>query len=336
MNKYTVFVSSPSDVSKERKLLSDVIDEINATHGKPLGYALDLWKYEDRAYPSADKPQNLINAIMTPYQIFIGIMWKRFGTPTPNAGSGTEEEYNTAYKAWQRKEVREILFYFCEKNYTLSSLEEHDQVGKVLKFKNDLSGQSFIWKYSNPADFKDKIRKHLCTLMNRIVEEQTRGVGQRAAPDEVVIDDFKSLWDKMTPELQNYFNIPYNENRMKGDGGIQTRDLFAAMVTNPTPELKAIMQHIPTGALPEPIEGKIVSEPYIVNEKPWLSHCIASSIKRLGKALPEDQQLTALDVFTDIAKNGSGESVRLLRKHNINPENIEAFLQKEKLQVLKG
>ena len=88
--EYTVFVSSPSDVAKERQVVADVIDEINLTHGKPMGYRLDLWKYEDRAHPSANKPQDLINEIIEPYQIFIGIMWKRFGTPTLVANSGTE------------------------------------------------------------------------------------------------------------------------------------------------------------------------------------------------------------------------------------------------------
>jgi hypothetical protein len=123
---------------------------------------------------------------------------------------------------------------------------------------------------------------------------------------------------------------------MKGDAGIQTRDLFAAMVTSPSPELKAVMSNIPPEALPKPLEGKVVEESYIVNEQPWLSHCIASSIQRLNKALPLGQQLTALDVFIDIARNGSGESVRLLREHQIDPAAIEKILRKENLTVLTG
>jgi hypothetical protein len=52
--------------------------------------------------------------------------------------------------------------------------------------------------------------------------------------------------------------------------------------------------------------------------------------------LPEGQQLTALDVFIDIARNGTGESVAMLRRYNIDPAAIEKILQHEKLHVLRG
>lgn len=336
MEKFTVFVASPADVKKERDLLESVIKEVNLTHGAPLGYELDLWRYEENAFPSAGKPQDVINSIAKPYQLFIGIMWKRFGTPTQMYGSGTEEEYTKAYEAWQRNEVIDIMFYFCKKPVSPESLEEIDQLGKVFQFKKALNSKSFIWDYNNTKDFEEKIRKHLCLKMSQVIRNRNAATTVKALPDEETIKVFRSTWDRMTPDLQSFLSVPYNENRMKGDGGIKTRDLFASMMSNPTPELQAVMRHIPKEALPEPMEGKLVDEPYIAGEKPWLSHCISASIKRLNKALPEGQQLTALDVFIDIARNGTGESVALLRKHNIDPEQIERILQIENLHVLKG
>jgi hypothetical protein len=336
MEKYTVFVASPSDVKRERDLLQKVINEVNLTHGVPLGYELDLWRYEEKAYPSAENPQNLINSIKKPYQIFIGIMWKRFGTPTSTAGSGTEEEYISAYKSWQNKGVVEMMFYFCKKPVSIDSTEEIKQMVKVQEFKESMSGKSFIWDYANPKDFEEKIRRHLCLMMSNEMEKKKKPNHPKATPDEESINTLKAIWNKMTPELQSFLSVPYNENRMKGNGGIQTSDLFAAMVTNPTPELEAVLKHIPKKALPEPLEGKIVDEPYIVNEQPWLSHCIASSIKRLSQALSSEKQLTALDVFIDIVRNGTGKSVRLLRENNINPESISIILKQENLQVLQG
>jgi hypothetical protein len=336
MEKYTVFVASPSDVQKERNLLADVINDINEINGAPLGYELDLWRYEDNAYPSANKPQELINNIIKPYQIFIGIMWKRFGTPTSNAESGTQEEYNIAYEAWQKKQVEDVMFYFSKRPFSPVTVEETEQMGKVLRFKNELNGKSLIWEYTGPNDFKEKILKHLCVLMNNVLKRKNKMKEAKAEPDQEIINTLKSLWNRMTPELQNYLSVPYNENRMKGDGGIKTKDLFAAIVTNPTTELQAVLRNIPAEALPEPLEGKIVDEHYIVNEQPWLSHCVSSSITRLSKILPSNQQLTALDVFIDIARNGTGESVRLLRQSNITPEKIEEILEKENLHVLKS
>jgi hypothetical protein len=336
MKSFTVFVSSPGDVQRERNLLARVIDEVNQTHGIPLNYRLNLWRYEDQAYPSASKPQELINAIQAPYDLFIGIMWKRFGTSTPNAGSGTQEEYNIAYELWQQKRVLDIMFYFSNKPVNPAEID-FDQLNKVDLFRKKLAGNSFVWHYKNPVDFEAIIRKHLCLKMAEVMKStQSNGQTSKAIPDTEGTATLRRVWNHMTPELQAFLSMPYNENRMRGDGGVKTKDLFAAMMSRPTLELQAVMRHIPAEALPEPMQGELVDEPYIATEQPWLSHCIKGSLHRLGNVLRPGQQLSALDVFIDIARNGTGESVALLRKHHITPEKIDAILHTEKLRVISA
>lgn len=332
MLEFTVFLSSPSDVSKERKLISKVINEINNTHGGNEGYQLKLWKYEDEAYPSGSRPQELINQILPNFQIFIGIMWKRFGTPTEKAQSGTEEEFNFAWEAWKNKQVKEIMFYFSQCPYLLTTLDEVEQLRKVISFRDKFNENSFSSTYKDVKEFEATIKKHLCNFMKRKVEESKRDF-PRAKPEKETIDFFKQIWNRMDDDLQRLFNIAYNENRMKGDPGIQTRDLFAAMLTQPTKELSSLIQNIPSAGLPVPFEGNLVSKSYIVNEHPWLSHCISSSIKRLGKSLAEEEKITPTDIFVDIARNGTGESVRLLREHQVDAKKIEEIILKEKLDV---
>jgi hypothetical protein len=46
--------------------------------------------------------------------------------------------------------------------------------------------------------------------------------------------------------------------------------------------------------------------------------------------------LTAADVFADIAKNGSGQSVALLRKHHIGSEEIDKILMRKGLDVVEA
>jgi hypothetical protein len=72
-----------------------------------------------------------------------------------------------------------------------------------------------------------------------------------------------------------------------------------------------------------------LQEAYIVEERSWLSHCVTASIRRLRRALPPGRLLTSTDIFADIAKNGTGSSVALLRKHNVQPSDIDAILQKK-------
>ena len=333
MKRFTVFVASPSDVMQERNLIEKVISEINETHGDPLGYQLDLWRWEKNSFPDAKAPQELINEIITPYSIFVGIMDKHFGTPTSTAGSGTEEEYRTAYKAWENNQDIAIMFYFKNKKHAFVNQEELTQYGKVLNFKNELNSKSLVWNYSGANNFEDALRKHLCLRMNRKMKPV-----ESKSSSGVVVGTLKNLWSRMDDNLKNTISIAYNDNRMAGNGGIKTADFFSAALKNPSRELKSLIKSIEDvsdDALPKPKGGILLIDPYIMDEQPWLSDCVAESLTRLSKALPENRQLTTLDVFVDIAKKGHGHSVKVLRDHNIGPEEIEAFLTKNSLSVIR-
>ena len=79
-----VLVASPSDVLAERTRLEEVIHELNATWSRSLGIRLDLIRWETHAYPAlGEDAQAVINTqVPDDYDIFVGIMWHRFGTPT--------------------------------------------------------------------------------------------------------------------------------------------------------------------------------------------------------------------------------------------------------------
>jgi hypothetical protein len=76
--------------------LEEVIRELNTAWARDLGIRLELVRWETHAYPSfGDDPQAVINEqIPDDFDLFLGLMWYRFGTPTGRAGSGTLEEFN--------------------------------------------------------------------------------------------------------------------------------------------------------------------------------------------------------------------------------------------------
>ncbi len=331
---FKLFVASPGDASVERDALGRVVQEVNQTHGAPLGYSLELLRWETHAAPSGGRPQAVINQQIPEYDIFVGIMWRRFGTPTGAAGSGTEEEYRIAYRKWLSNNSMPLMFYFCQKPFMPRRLDEIEQMRQVLLFREELERQALVWEYNQPEKFEEDIRKHLCLRMTSLVKEQSRRRSHSAQPDQESIDDLRALWGRMTPDLQKAFSVAYNENRRAGDPGIQTRDLFAAMLRVSGDQLTPITSEIPQAALPQATEGPVAEQPYVVQERPWLSHCVASSVSRLRRALPADRELTSADVFADIAKNGSGESVALLRKHHIGPQEIDQILIKKGLDLV--
>lgn len=331
---FRVFIASPGDVPTERDALSRAVEEVNMTTAPHFNCRLEAVRWETHSSPDAGRPQQVINKQIGEYDVFIGVMWRRFGTPSGVADSGTEEEFRIAYKRWEELNQLALMFYFCEAPFYPKTLDELEQMKRVLLFRQELEGKALAWSYKDHGLFEATIRKHLCMRLPSLVEKRTETKKALATPNDSSIDDFRVLWPKMSSELQRAFSIAYNENRLAGDPGIQTSDLFAALLRIESPALQQVVTDIPSEALPEPTKGPISDEAYVIEERPWLSGCVASSVRRLGKSLPPGRSLTATDIFADIAKHGTGTSVALLRKHNIGPGEIDAILRNRNIEVV--
>src|SRR5215207_6022546 len=88
-----LFVASPGDVSSERDHVGTVAAELNRGTAADAGFVLEVVRWETHARPDIGRPQQLILDQIGQVDIFVGIMWRRFGTPTGVASSGTEEEF---------------------------------------------------------------------------------------------------------------------------------------------------------------------------------------------------------------------------------------------------
>lgn len=115
MKIFKIFLASPGDTNSERIAAEEVVDEINKSIGSRDNFRLELIKWENDTYSSiGEDGQDVINKqIGSDYQIFVGVMWKKFGSPIKRAGSGTEEEFRLAYDRYTNKKDIQIMFYFC-------------------------------------------------------------------------------------------------------------------------------------------------------------------------------------------------------------------------------
>ena len=139
----SVFVASPGDVEAERGKLEDVIRELNHTWSRELGIRLDLVRWETHAYPSFGiDAQDVINEqIPDDYDLFVGIMWCRYGTPTGRAGSGTVEEFERAKARYDAdKNSVQLMVYFKDEPIPPSQLDPA-QLAKVNAFRASLGDQ---------------------------------------------------------------------------------------------------------------------------------------------------------------------------------------------------
>lgn len=175
----SVFVASPSDVSEERDCLEDVIRELNLMWSRTKGIQLELKRWETHAYPSVgESPQSVINSQLgDDYDIFIGILWKHFGTPTLQADSGTEEEFNQAYERYKRDPAKlRILFYFKVAPVEFNEIDP-DQVNRIIQFKSKLGSKGTLyWEYRSKEEFMSFLRMHL----TRHIEDWVKSWGDLA------------------------------------------------------------------------------------------------------------------------------------------------------------
>jgi hypothetical protein len=130
-------------------------------------------RWETHSWPAVGADaQDVINREIDPYDIFIGIMWSRFGTPTKRADSGTSEEFTRAYEYHNAYGRPYIMFYFRKTAFYPESQRELRQFGKVLAFRQKLQKSGvFVWEYDNPLTFERNLREH---LIRQILEISTK------------------------------------------------------------------------------------------------------------------------------------------------------------------
>lgn len=160
-----IFLASPGDVAHERQIVKEVIEAINRTIGREKDIRFEIIGWDTDSYPAYGKDaQAIVNeqiADMTKFELFVGIMWNRFGTATPRAGSGTEEEFRQAVESLEKTGRPAIMFYFNQEAFNPKSAYEAEQKLKVLKFKEGLQEKGLTAEYNGQEKFRELFRTHL-------------------------------------------------------------------------------------------------------------------------------------------------------------------------------
>jgi hypothetical protein len=176
-----VFLGSPGDLGDERKTAKAVVDEYNALLASALGYQIELVGWEDTVSVYG-RPQATINRELERCQLFVGMMWKHWGTPPDNGGpytSGFEEEFRESVARRKRDGTPEISMFFknIDSDFTR---DPGPALSKVLAFRKELiEGKSILFEeFSEPLDFEKKLRRCLTSYVFRLRDEdQERATG---------------------------------------------------------------------------------------------------------------------------------------------------------------
>ena len=165
----SVFLASPGDLKRERELAFEVVEEFNKNWARELAMMVELVVWEDTVGEKG-RPQDIINRDqLERCEIFVGMLHRRWGTPTGNYSSGFEEEFDLAEKSYSEHNRPYISMLF--KNVDPESLRQPtEDLSKVLQFKSE-NGQRILYhEFDGDTDFKmwlnRIITKHVQRLWN--------------------------------------------------------------------------------------------------------------------------------------------------------------------------
>jgi hypothetical protein len=178
--KVRIFIASPGDVTAERDRLRKVIEELDRMLGDELEVFLRTLDWRDIP-PEMGRPQQVIFNQLSPetWDIFVGILWHRFGTP-PGASNlatgepfsaGTEEEFTQAYQLWKVRGRPRILIYRSARAVRPDKLDP-EQFGKVdaffKAFSADGAHPGLVKSFKSTTDFERNVRQDLGNILREM------------------------------------------------------------------------------------------------------------------------------------------------------------------------
>ena len=187
MKNVKVFVASPGDVSEAREQVEVCVGQLKRI--PPFSdLSIEVVKWETHTYPAIGPgdAQSIINSQIGSYDLFVGILGARFGSPTDRADSGTEEEFNRAFDSYKENQKPQIMFYFFNKTASIFNLDS-SQLQKVLAFRSKLKKlrPGILYKdFHSISEFSTEFLVDLSQQLASLQKSESRSESPEDRPSE--------------------------------------------------------------------------------------------------------------------------------------------------------
>jgi hypothetical protein len=167
-NVFSIFLASPGDLPAERQHAKSCVDEWNQIHADHNNWVVELLGWED-TLPQSGRPQEIINREILGCQLFVGMMWRRWGSnPGGNEGftSGFEEEFVLASSLREREGSPAIAMFF--KSFPPTD-DPGDDLKRVISFRKKLiEEKKILYKEIDELHWRDSFR----VTLHRLIQEE--------------------------------------------------------------------------------------------------------------------------------------------------------------------
>jgi hypothetical protein len=200
---YRVLIASPSDLSEERQVATDAINEWNSLHSAIESVVLLPVKWETHATPQTGlRPQDAINIqLVNSSDILVGMFWTKIGTSTGVAESGTVEEIDQFVAA-----AKPAMLYFSRRPIDPNAidLKQHKRLRsfKAATYKNALIGS-----FAGLDDLRQTLLRDLLREVRKL--KPTRGRRANRLDEAQKLTELIRLHrqHKITPEQFDSYRV---------------------------------------------------------------------------------------------------------------------------------
>lgn len=157
VTQYDLLISCPGDITTEIELIKQAVEDFNSRYSDVLGISIRTKHWSKNSYvQSGGKPQELLNEqFVKDCDAAIALFWTRFGTPTDEYGSGTEEEIELMLDSG-----KQVFMYFSDKPMSPSEIDGAEYE-RVKAFRKKYKDRGIYSTFSSNDEFSKLIIAHL-------------------------------------------------------------------------------------------------------------------------------------------------------------------------------
>jgi hypothetical protein len=226
---YEVLIASPSDVTTERTILAEVLEDWNSANSRANGVSLQALRWELDAVPATgDRPQQILNKqLVENADILLAVFWARLGTPTGKAASGTVEEIDHF-----RQQGKPVLLYFSEQPIP----HDHDpeQFRALNGYRKSVEADTIYHAFQT----SEELRRHASKDIARVVHELA-AAGTATQPSQ----------NSSTPKNQNELARVLFQTTTMSEQGMKVVRVFGTIEN--TSRSRRIREYSLTLSIPE-------------------------------------------------------------------------------------
>lgn len=227
---YDMLLSCPGDVLDLKDTIDACVKSFNASIGEANNIRIELKHWSTDSFSqSGDKPQNILNRqFVDDCDLCVALLGVRFGTPTDNYDSGTEEEIEKMLE-----QNKQVFLYFVERSVDPSNIDL-DQYKKVQEFRTKYTDKGVYTVVKSAEELRTNFQNALSLYFIKLVAPNTTQLQPTLAP-KLVISSTKEDGTNITPFHTNYQRIKLVKD--KEDGIKELIDKISAITITPSIEL---------------------------------------------------------------------------------------------------